>query len=100
MIPSLAEHAKEDKKLGKREAEKLVEEARERIQDSWDHDKDNRRDAASDMRFLAGDQWPYDVRRARDAAGRPMLTINRLPQFVRQVTNDIRQADLSIKVVP
>lgn len=29
-----------------------------------------------------------------------MLTINRLPQFVRQVTNDIRQADISIKVAP
>lgn len=88
------------KKLTSKQATALVTEARDRIQDSWDHDKDNRRDAASDMRFLAGDQWPYDVRRARDAAGRPMLTINRLPQFVRQVTNDIRQADLAIKVVP
>lgn len=101
MIPSLSEsNNTKAKKLTAKEAAAIVEEARERIQDSWDHDKDNRRDAASDMRFLAGDQWPYDVRRARDAAGRPMLTINRLPQFVRQVTNDIRQADLSIKVVP
>ena len=36
----------------------------------------------------------------RQAQGRPILTINRLPQFVRQVTNDIRQADLAIKVSP
>lgn len=101
MIPSLADGLKEKAKPPtKAEKAVLVQEARERIQDSWDHDKDNRRDAASDLRFLAGDQWPYDVRRARDAAGRPMLTINRLPQFVRQVTNDIRQADLAIKVVP
>lgn len=101
LIPSLGEQqAKQPKKLSKREAAAIVQEARERIQDSWDHDKDNRRDAASDMKFLAGDQWPEDVRRSRESAGRPMLTINRLPQFVRQVTNDIRQADLSIKVVP
>lgn len=100
MIPSIADDQKKPKKLSSADKRAIVVEARERIQDSWDHDKDNRRDAASDLRFLAGDQWPYDVRRARDAAGRPMLTINRLPQFVRQVTNDIRQADLSIKVVP
>lgn len=100
VIPSVADEKTKTKTLSKAEKAAIVTEARERIQDSWDHDKDNRRDAASDLRFLAGDQWPYDVRRARDAAGRPMLTINRLPQFVRQVTNDIRQADLSIKVAP
>jgi hypothetical protein len=101
VIPSVGDDLKgKQQKLSAADKRAIVVEARERIQDSWDHDKDNRRDAASDLRFLAGDQWPYDVRRARDAAGRPMLTINRLPQFVRQVTNDIRQADLSIKVVP
>jgi hypothetical protein len=101
VIPSVGDDLNgKQQKLSAADKRAIVVEARERIQDSWDHDKDNRRDAASDLRFLAGDQWPYDVRRARDAAGRPMLTINRLPQFVRQVTNDIRQADLSIKVVP
>ena len=70
MIPSIADDQKKPKKLSSADKRAIVVEARERIQDSWDHDKDNRRDAASDLRFLAGDQWPYDVRRARDAAGR------------------------------
>lgn len=77
----------------------LYEAAREAVEQAWLHDKDNRAEAAKDLTFLAGAQWPEEVRREREAEGRPMLTINRLPQFVRQVTNDIRQADLSIKVV-
>lgn len=91
---------KPSKKLSKREAETLIAEVRERLADAWEHDKDNRHDAASDLKFLAGDQWPEAVRREREMSGRPMLTINRLPQFVRQITNDIRQADIVIKVAP
>jgi hypothetical protein len=74
--------------------------AREAIGEAWEADKDNRDEASTDLAFLAGNQWPETVRRERERAGRPMLTINRLPQFVRQVTNDIRQADLAIKVSP
>ena len=74
MIPSLSEsNNTKAKKLTAKEAAAIVEEARERIQDSWDHDKDNRRDAASDMRFLTGDQWPYDVRRAEMLPAAPCL---------------------------
>lgn len=78
----------------------FIDRVKKHIQQAWEHDRDNRRDAASDISFLAGDQWPESTRREREEAGRPMLTINRLPQFVRQVTNDIRQADLAIKVKP
>lgn len=96
----MAGYGKPSRKLSKREQDGIVNEVRERIEDSWTHDRDNRADAASDLAFLAGDQWPQQVRREREAAQRPMLTINRLPQFVRQVTNDIRQAEFSIKVAP
>jgi hypothetical protein len=79
----------------------LVDMAREAIQEAWDFDQDNRREAATDLEFVAGKgQWPESVRREREADGRPMLTINTLPQFVYQVTNDIRQADPAIKVSP
>jgi len=88
------------KKLSKADADAIVDEVRTRIDDSWKHDRYNRHDAASDLSFLAGEQWPDAVRREREAAGRPMLTLNRLPQFVRQVTNDIRQADFAIKAIP
>lgn len=78
----------------------IVAEVRERIEESWNYEKDNRREATLDLRFMAGDQWPEQIRMARQAANRPTPTINVLPQFVRQVTNDIRQADLAVKVAP
>ena len=93
----------EENELGipkKGEPELLIEQVRDNIQNAWSHDRDNRRDQASDIAFCAGDQWPEETRTERESTGRPMLTINRLPQFIRQVTNDIRQADLAIKVSP
>ncbi len=96
----MADYGKPSKKLSANEQAAIVKEAREFIEDSWTHDRDNRRDSASDLSFLAGNQWPDAIRREREAANRPMLTFNRLPQFVRQVTNDIRQAEFSIKVAP
>lgn len=89
-----------------RSADKLTDEeslcktVRECLSQAWENEKENREEASVDLAFLAGDQWPDAVRREREAQRRPMLTINRLPQFLRQVTNDIRQADLAIKVAP
>lgn len=78
----------------------VIEDVRRRLGEAWEFDRENREAGTSDLSFLAGDQWPEEVRREREADGRLMLTINRLPQFLRQVTNDIRQADLAIKVSP
>jgi len=84
----------------KTEAETVVAECRERLDEAWEYERENREEASIDLAFVAGDQWPEAVRRDREAQRRPMLTINRLPQFLRQVTNDIRQADMSIKAAP
>lgn len=78
----------------------VVTKVRKHLADAYEHDRDNRVEASEDLNFLAGNQWPETVRRERETEGRPVLTINRLPQFVRQVTNDIRQADVSIRVRP
>jgi len=64
-----------------------------------------------DLRFLAGSpdnqwQWPPDVLGTRGAVqgqsinARPCLTINKLPQHVRQVTNDQRQNRPAGKIIP
>jgi gas vesicle protein len=54
-----------------------------------------------DVRFIAGiDQWPQNIKNDREGSGRPCLTINQLPQFVRQVTNDQRQNRHRIRVRP
>jgi hypothetical protein len=64
-----------------------------------------------DLRFMAGSpdnkwQWPSDVLATRGSVqgqtinARPCLTINKLPQHVRQVTNMQRQNRPTGKVIP
>jgi len=78
----------------------LLREARDRADAAWQHDRENREDAHKDLRFLAGDQWPQEIRRQRESDNRPVLTINRLPTFVNQVINEVRQNPPAIRTVP
>lgn len=78
----------------------LLETARKRFDLAVAAEAKMREDALDDLKFRAGEQWPDDVKQAREMDRRPCLTINRLPQFVRQVTNDQRQNRPSIKVSP
>lgn len=61
-------------------------------------DRENCEGAAKDLRAMAGEPWDEEVLALRK--GRPSLTINRNPQFVRQVTGDIRLNKPAIKVSP
>lgn len=80
--------------------EDIVKAARDRMAESVDADQENRERAYEDLKFLTGDQWPQDVREEREADGKITLTINRLPQFVRQVTGDIRKMNPAINILP
>lgn len=72
---------------------------------------ESRESELDDLRFYAGSpdnqwQWPADVLSTRGSVqgqtinARPCLTMNKLPQHVRQVTNDQRQNRPSGKVIP
>ena len=77
----------------------ILADARERFRQSRDASDANRQEAAADFRFARlGEQWEPAMRRARELEGRPALTINRLPAFIRQVVNDARQAKPGIRV--
>lgn len=78
----------------------IVQEAQERLEAAWEQDRENREDAFTDLKFLAGDQWPNEIRLQREAQNRPCLTINRLPQFVNQVANTVRMNPPAIKAIP
>jgi hypothetical protein len=84
---------------------------RTRLQMTLSALSESREDELDDLRFYAGSpdnhwQWPADVLATRGAVqgqtinARPCLTINKLPQHVRQVTNDQRQNRPSGKVIP
>jgi len=87
-------------KLTGQAAEDLLKEARDRLAMCIKHDAENRREAAEDFRFVAGEQWPADMRQLRQVEARPCLTINKLPAFVHQVVNEQRMNRPSIKVHP
>ena len=78
----------------------LLRKAREAYSEAYDSDRINRENALDDLEFIAGDQWPESIRREREATNRPVITVNRMPQFVRQVTGDLRRNEPSIKVLP
>lgn len=85
---------------GKSTGDDLAREARELLEDDWQSDQDNRKEASRDLDFAAGNQWPGDVAREREANHRPTLTINRMPQFINQVVNDFRINAPGIMVSP
>ena len=80
--------------------EEILELAKERFARAADAESENRTQALEDIRFENGDQWPESILRDRRAENRPALVINRVPAFVRQVVNDIRQIRPAIKVRP
>ena len=84
---------------------------RSRLQMAMAAYSDSREDELDDLRFMAGSpdnqwQWPADVLATRGSVqgqtinARPCLTINKLPQHVRMVTNEQRQNRPSGKVIP
>ena len=82
------------------EQDSLVKEARERYDAAGTFYRDIRTNAFEDLEFRAGRQWPDHLKLQREADQRPCLTNNRLPQFVRQVTNELRQNMLALRVAP
>ena len=89
----------------------LLATARSRLSMAISAYSESREDEIDDLRFYAGSpdnhwQWPADVLATRGAVqgqtinARPCLTINKLPQHVRQITNDQRQNRPSGKVIP
>lgn len=88
--------------------DKLIQEAKKRFQRCEDHESDTRPLFKEDLRFANADpdngyQWPQQLRnsRANDPNGaRPCLTINKVKQHNRQITNEARQNKPSVRVHP
>lgn len=78
-----------------------IKEIEEMFREDLDRESENRNEAQNDIRFAKlGEQWPEQVKTDREREGRPCLTINRCPSFLRQVVNDSRINSPQIKVKP
>lgn len=90
----------------------LIATAKKRMKVAMSAYSDSRESELDDLRFYAASpdtpdwQWPSDVMATRGAVSgqtinaRPCLVINKLPQHVKQVTNDQRQNRPAGKVIP
>lgn len=85
-------------KKGDKSDDSLLCTARKRARDGATYWKDNWEAAEDDLKFLAGEQWPSQVRTERELEQRPCLVNNVLPTFVDQVLGDQRQNRPAIKV--
>jgi hypothetical protein len=95
-----AEPPKVAKKVSKKDLEEVHERALKRADDTYAFEQQNIANGRDDQRFYVGgiDQWDKLARDAR--TGRPMLTVNRLPAIVHQLTGTIRRETPAIKVLP
>lgn len=76
-------------------------EALRQYERGYNRDRSNIEAGYEDLRFSAEEgQWDEAARKLREDQGRPILTVDRTGQFVRQVTGDIRQLRPAIKVMP
>lgn len=88
-------------KKGKPKTDKgILTLARKRFKIAEEAEADTRKKQLEELKFRAGDQWPDNLKQERQMQSRPCLTINQLPKFVRQVTNEARQNRPSIKFLP
>jgi hypothetical protein len=92
-------------------SEDILTVARSRMTMAISAFSETRESELDDLRFYAGSpdnqwQWPADVLQTRGAVqgqtinARPCLTINKLPQHVKQITNEQRMNRPGIKVIP
>ncbi len=88
----------------------IIAEARERWQRCDEHEEKQRKRILAAKEFRAGNQWDPDILAARQGKNaiqgvaaeppKPCLTMDRLSQPVRQVSNQIKTSNFSISVTP
>lgn len=93
------------KKTGRSEDADIVAECHKRFAKCESYESEARKRWKEDLRFANadpdnGDQWEDSRRKQRELEKRPCLTINKVKQHNRQITNDARQNKPSVRVYP
>lgn len=82
-------------------ADDALKDAKDAFKLAYDAEAEQRIMSLDDLRFgKLGEQWPDAVKRQRELDGRPCLTLNRMPSFMKQVINDARQNRPAVKCHP
>lgn len=78
----------------------VITEAKERYeiaQEAWNTYKT---DANSTLKFYSGEQWDNQLKMNRSNAGLPSLQVNKLKNYIRNITSEIRQNTPQIQIDP
>lgn len=95
------EYKQPEAKKAQKDDGEVCRKAMDRYARWHEREEKNTNAAYEDLAFCFDDQqWHESDLQSRKDEKRPVLTVNRLPQFVHQVTGDMRQMKPSIKVVP
>ncbi len=78
----------------------LIKTALERFRLAEEAETTFRRNASEDLAFIAGDQWNQTAKSNRENAGLPCYTVNKVAEYLRHITNELRQNKPSIQVDP
>lgn len=78
----------------------LLAQARADFSEAEDLWKDNRLKWIEVQNFRGGEHWPEKLKKDREDKGRPVVTVDKTEQHVRQVVNDGRQNRPGAKVSP
>lgn len=79
---------------------KLLEEIRDTYKYFTEAWREIREERQTDMRYLLGDPWAEEDKKARADAGRPCISHDELNQYVNQAVNNVRQNKRGIKIEP
>ena len=82
----------------------LLKASRDGLNECIERESAQRTLMLDDLKFSALDQWPEEIRAARENdvenGPRPCLTIDQINQYITQVSNDMRKNRRSIKTRP
>lgn len=93
----------EQEEGSERSDEDILAEAHARFKVCVDNEETERAKQLADLKFRTLDQWPADMRMARENdphGARPCLTVDKLGQYVQQIINEIRKNRPSVKIRP
>lgn len=83
--------------------EKLLELLKKRFHEVVNDYSDERKNMFEDAVFADIDQWPQEIRNSREKdvnGARPVLTIDKIHQYISQIVNDMRQNKPAVKIIP
>ena len=90
----------QDRKPTQSGDEALLLEIRDRYKYASEAWEEIRKERQKDLRYICGDPWEPEDRKARADAGRPVVNHDELNQYVNQAVNNLRQNKRGIKSSP